>query len=240
MTARLPVEALPLIPRQSCSGRRFAEAGGSTFGIGCKGRPSSGSCGLDDAAADGEDADGGCPDGVVDRTRPERSQQRHRDAQRAQTVSGPWHTQSLRGSDRTSLPVKINKNWPTGLVLDSQLSPPSDRRRLVRALRGEICAGAGAAREAKSWRAPQAAASEQLRVAPLALIRITTESAGTWWPTTTPSPSSRATCSPRAGAVRANSAYSGCSYFRQHISRPQAPEIFSGFGGRSAPWPSAG
>ena len=70
-------------------------------------------------------------------------------------------------------------------------------------------------------------------MAPLALIRTTTESAGTWWPTTTPSPSSRATCSPTAGAVRANSAYSGCSYFRQHISRPQAPEIFSGFGGRS-------
>jgi len=39
---------------------------GFTFGMGCSGRPSSGSCGLDDASADGEGVDDSCPDGVGD------------------------------------------------------------------------------------------------------------------------------------------------------------------------------
>src|SRR6266540_3575482 len=51
--------------------------------------------------------------------------------------------------------------------------------------------------------------------------------------TTVPSPRGVSTGVPVAGAFALNSWYSGCSYFRQHISRPQAPEIFSGFSGRS-------
>jgi hypothetical protein len=34
--------------------------------MGCSGRPSSGSCGIDDASADGEGVDDSCPDGVGD------------------------------------------------------------------------------------------------------------------------------------------------------------------------------
>ena len=48
-----------------------------------------------------------------------------------------------------------------------------------------------------------------------------------------PAPPGVVTRSPIAGAVAWNCWYSGCSYFRQHISRPHAPEIRIGFSGRS-------
>ena len=61
----------------------------------------------------------------------------------------------------------------------------------------------------------------------------TTVSEGTLWPTTVPAPAGVVTEAPTRGVSFRNSWYSGCSYFRQHISRPQAPAIRSGFTGRS-------
>jgi len=48
-----------------------------------------------------------------------------------------------------------------------------------------------------------------------------------------PGPAGEVTVAPTGGASLRNSWYSGCSYFRQHISRPQAPAMRSGFTGRS-------
>src|SRR5579862_10044284 len=62
---------------------------------------------------------------------------------------------------------------------------------------------------------------------------ITTLSEGTLCPTTVPGPAGEVTAEPIGGASLRNSWYSGCSYFRQHMSRPHAPAIRSGFTGRS-------
>ena len=46
---------------------------------------------------------------------------------------------------------------------------------------------------------------------------------------TTPLPSGVETTALTFGVVRSRSRYASCSYFRQHIRRPQVPEIFTGF-----------
>ena len=50
-----------------------------------------------------------------------------------------------------------------------------------------------------------------------------------FWSTTTPLPAGVITMELTAGVRRNRSAYASCSYFRQHISRPQVPEILTGF-----------
>src|SRR4051794_9925 len=74
-------------------------------------------------------------------------------------------------------------------------------------------------------REPQTLATGQAQREPSESIRTVTVSAGTDRPTTRPAPSGVSTRSPTAGADSANEAYSGCSYFRQHIKRPHAPEM---------------
>jgi hypothetical protein len=68
---------------------------------------------------------------------------------------------------------------------------------------------------------------------PSAASLTTTVSDGTLCPTTVPGPAGVSTVLPYFGASLRNSWYSGCSYFRQHISRPHAPAIRSGLTGRS-------
>ena len=84
-----------------------------------------------------------------------------------------------------------------------------------------------------AWREPQTDALGQAQRDPSASSRTVTVSRGTLWPTTRPGPSGLVTRSPIDGALAWNCWYSGCSYFRHHINRPQAPEIRIGFNGRS-------
>ena len=49
---------------------------------------------------------------------------------------------------------------------------------------------------------------------------------------TFPRPEGVVTSAPRRGARCLNEVYTPCSYLRQHMRRPQQPEIFEGFSGR--------
>src|SRR5271166_2482558 len=84
-----------------------------------------------------------------------------------------------------------------------------------------------------AFRDPQTLAFGHAHARPSAATFTTTVSEGTLWPTTLPGPAGEVTEAPTGGASLRNSWYSGCSYFRQHISRPHAPAIRSGFTGSS-------
>ena len=84
-----------------------------------------------------------------------------------------------------------------------------------------------------AFRDPQTLAFGHAHARPSAASFTTTVSEGTLWPTTVPGPAGEVTAAPTGGASLRKSWYSGCSYFRQHISRPHAPAIRSGFTGSS-------